>query len=107
MGKHQSIRKTLADAYMCGFEVNPMFRRGIRFAYESIGNTATKEDLALVVFDGDLSGVDLSVPQYWHNKAIELGINPHSYVWSYKNDVIGGEPINVVEAWFNIKIGAE
>ena len=102
----QTIRQTIEAEYTSD-NVSLAYRNGLAFAYESIGNTATKKELALVVFDGDLTGIDFSVPQSWYDDALQLGINPHSYVWSYKNDVIGGEPINVVEAWFNIKIGAQ
>jgi hypothetical protein len=50
--------------------------------------------------------IDFALPQPWFNAAVDLGIDPKDYVWSYDNAGPMGKPFNLVQAWL-IKFGPQ
>lgn len=58
-----------------------------------------KGDLIQIVFGKDAGKIDVALPQPWFDKAKELRVNPEFFVWSYIEDKIYGEPVNLLERY--------
>jgi hypothetical protein len=53
-------------------------------------------------FVGLYDAVDPARPQGWDDKCRnELGVDPNYYAWSYQKNTLGGQPVNIAEAFLN------
>lgn len=61
-----------------------------------------RNNIELRKFAGLYDQVDPARPQGWDDKCRnEMGISPDYYVWSYQQNTLGGQPVNIAEAFLN------
>jgi hypothetical protein len=67
-------------------------------------NGYTKYELAEMAYNGNLTGIDFSIPQAHHDQLCRLGIDPSFYVMSYKQEDSEsrfGKLVNLAEKLIN------